>query len=70
MSKGFLDHNLFHGLNVTTIHRDYTDNQAKYARTSILCPALAKLIVGLESVLSEFGVSLKKVWSEFEVILE
>ena len=24
MSKGFLDHNLFHDPNVTTIHRDYT----------------------------------------------
>ena len=41
MSKGFLDHNLFHDPNVTTIHRDYPDNRAKDVRISILCPALA-----------------------------
>ena len=40
MSKGFLDHNLFHDPNVTTIHRDYPDNRAKDVRISILCPAL------------------------------
>ena len=40
MSKGFLDHNLFHDPNVTTIHRDYSDNQAKDVRILILWPAL------------------------------
>ena len=32
MSKGFLDHNLFHDPNVTTIHRDYPDDRAKDVR--------------------------------------
>ena len=36
MSKGFLDHNLFHDPNVTAIHRDYPDNRAKDVRNSIL----------------------------------
>ena len=40
MSKGFLDHNLFHDPNVTTIHRDYPDNRAKDVRNSILWPSL------------------------------
>ena len=40
MSKGFLDHNLFHDPNVTTIHCDYPDNRAKDVRISILWPAL------------------------------
>ena len=40
MSKGFLDHNLFHDPNVTTIHRDYPDNREKDVRISILWPAL------------------------------
>ena len=40
MSKGFLDHNLFHDPNVTTIHRDYPDNLAKDVRNSILWPSL------------------------------
>ena len=42
MSKGFLDHNLFHDPNVTTIHRDFPDNRAKDVRISILWPALNK----------------------------
>ena len=47
MSKGFLDHNLFHDPNVTTIHRDYPDNRAKDVRISILWPALpSRLDVG------------------------
>ena len=37
---GFLDHNHFDDPNVTTIHSDYPDNQAKDVRTSILWPAL------------------------------
>ena len=41
MSKGFLDHNLFHDPNVTTINRDYPDNRAKDVRNSILWPSLA-----------------------------
>ena len=45
MSKGFLDHNLFHDPNVTTIHRDYPDNRAKDVRISILWPALVLLLV-------------------------
>ena len=40
MSKGFLDHNLFHDPNVTTIHRDYPDNRAKDVRNLILWPSL------------------------------
>ena len=40
MSKGFLDHNLSHDPNVTTIHRDYPDNRAKDVWISILYPAL------------------------------
>ena len=40
MSKEFLDHNLFHDPNVTTIHRDYPDNRAKDVRNSILCPGI------------------------------
>ena len=40
MSKGFLDHNLFHDPNVTTIHRDYPDNRGKDVRNSILWPSL------------------------------
>ena len=45
MSKGFLDHNLFHDPNVTTIHRDYPDNRAKDVRISILWPALCRTVV-------------------------
>ena len=36
MSKGFLDQNLFHNPNVTTIHCDYPDNRAKNVLNSIL----------------------------------
>ena len=43
MSKGFLDHNLFHDPNVTTIHRDYPDNRAKDVRNSILWPSLEEV---------------------------
>ena len=47
MSKGFLDHNLFHDPNVTTIHRDYPDNRAKDVRNSILWPSLATMTTNL-----------------------
>ena len=36
MSKGFLDHNLFHDPNVTTIHCDNPDNRAKDVWNSAL----------------------------------
>ena len=47
MSKGFLDHNLFHDPNVTTIHRDYPDNRAKDVRNSILWPSVDIRIIHL-----------------------
>ena len=55
MSKGFLDHNLFHDPNVTTIHRDYPDNRAKDVRISILWPAL---IVGTAVSTNLLGTNL------------
>ena len=55
MSKGFLDHNLFHDPNVTTIHRDYPDNRAKDVRISILWPALPTV---MKLKVPSFGFSI------------
>ena len=58
MSKGFLDHNLFHDPNVTTIHRDYPDNRAKDVRISILCPALVITILSVMAQLATIALLL------------